>query len=148
MRIYSDPLFERGVVSEPGRDPTVDVGKCVWEYGMRLRGHSPGCQPKDGLIEVKPGTHGYHNILVYDRELTDEEIREYELDSMGVYVPHDVFKVTRIKRGVQPQSVCTDWSGGLSLNRLLSLWPEMLRLVEAGTVHQEQYQEINICLSS
>lgn len=97
----SDSLFERGIVSEPGRGPTVDVGKCVWEYGMRLRGHSPGCQPLDGLIEVKPGTHGYHNILVYDRELTDEEVRGYELDSMGGYTLCDVLKVYQIKRGIQ-----------------------------------------------
>ena len=104
MGIYT----ERGVVSELCRDPTVGVGKCVWEYGMRLRGYSPGCQPGNGLIEVKPGYHGYHNILVYDRPLTGEEVREYELDSMGVYAPCDVLKVYHIKRGFQTQSSCIE----------------------------------------
>ena len=48
-------------------------------YGMKSRGYSIGCQPKDGLIEVKDDPEGeYHNILVYDRRLTDKEIADYE----------------------------------------------------------------------
>ena len=50
-------------------------------YGMRLRGFSIGCQPMDGLVERRDDTSGlYHDILVYDRELTDREVSDYELD--------------------------------------------------------------------
>lgn len=56
-------------------------------YGMRLRGFAPGCQPMDGLIGVadlnsviKP--REYHDVISYDRKLSDEEIKDYELDYM------------------------------------------------------------------
>ena len=55
-------------------------------YGMRLRGFGPWCQPKEGLVrrmedsEMGFYRHRYHDMLVYSRELTDKEVREYELD--------------------------------------------------------------------
>lgn len=50
-------------------------------YGMRLRGFSPMCQPMEGLIDrVDDETGKYHDILEYDRPLTDKELKEYELD--------------------------------------------------------------------
>lgn len=50
-------------------------------YGMRLRGFSPGCQPKEGLLRREDDPTGkYWDILVYDRILTDQEIRSYDLD--------------------------------------------------------------------
>ena len=53
-------------------------------YGMRLRGFSPGCQPKDGLVERQDDVTGkYYDILVYNRELTTEELNNYELDFIG-----------------------------------------------------------------
>lgn len=53
-------------------------------YGMRLRGFSPGCQPKDGFVERQDDVTGkYHDILVYDRELTEDELKNYELDFIG-----------------------------------------------------------------
>lgn len=58
-----------------------------YSYGMRLRGFSPGCQPMDGFIERLDDDrkHGrrYHDVLVYGRELSTAEIREYELDRLG-----------------------------------------------------------------
>lgn len=51
-------------------------------YGMRLRGFAPLCQPKDGFVERRDSTK-YHDILVYNRELTAEELRAYELDYIG-----------------------------------------------------------------
>lgn len=48
-------------------------------YGMRLRGFAPLCQPKDGFVERRDSVK-YHDILVYNRELTTEELRTYELD--------------------------------------------------------------------
>lgn len=53
-------------------------------YGMRLRGFSPGCQPKDGLVERQDDVTGkYYDILVYNRELTEDELENYELDFIG-----------------------------------------------------------------
>lgn len=52
----------------------------MYVYGMRLRGFSPGCQPMDGLDAVVEWNKKYYNILIYNRELTDEEVRDYELD--------------------------------------------------------------------
>ena len=53
-------------------------------YGMRLRGFSPSCQPKDGLVERQNDVTGkYYDILVYNRELTTEELKNYELDFIG-----------------------------------------------------------------
>lgn len=52
-------------------------------YGMRLRGFSPGCQPMEGLLEWRDGGNQYHDLLVYNRKLTDKEMRDYELDFIG-----------------------------------------------------------------
>ena len=50
-------------------------------YGMRLRGFSIGAQPTKGLIRREDSTSDrYHDILVYDRKLTEKEIADYELD--------------------------------------------------------------------
>ena len=54
-----------------------------YRYGMRLRGFSPGCQPMSGLDHAEDDTTGrYYNILVYNRKLTSEEVRDYELDNL------------------------------------------------------------------
>lgn len=56
----------------------------MYLYGMRLRGFSPGCQPKEGFVERQDDVTGrYHDILVYDRELTEKELIDYELDFVG-----------------------------------------------------------------
>lgn len=56
----------------------------VYKYGMRLRGFSPGAQPKEGWLdtEVDP-LDDYWNILVYARKLSEEECRQYDLDYLG-----------------------------------------------------------------
>lgn len=53
-------------------------------YGMRLRGFAPMCQPMNGFVERQDDTTGrYHDILVYNRQLTSGEVRGYELDFLG-----------------------------------------------------------------
>lgn len=55
----------------------------TFTYGMRLRGFAPGCQPLDGLIESNDDPSGkYHSILTYNRQLTPDELTEYELDDL------------------------------------------------------------------
>ena len=53
-------------------------------YGMRQRGCSPGCQPKDGFIgrEADP-TGRYYDVIVYDRVLSHKEERYYDLVFIG-----------------------------------------------------------------
>lgn len=61
--------------SEGGLEPD------TYKYGMRLRGFSPGCQPKDGFIERQDDPTGkYYDILIYNRELTADELNSYELN--------------------------------------------------------------------
>jgi hypothetical protein len=53
----------------------------MFKYGMRLRGFSPGCQPMDGFDHREDDPSGwYHDILVYNRELSQKEIKDFELD--------------------------------------------------------------------
>lgn len=54
-----------------------------YRYGMRLRGFSIGCQPMNGLIRREDDNTGrYHDILVYDRRLSADEIDSYELSAI------------------------------------------------------------------
>lgn len=54
-------------------------------YGMRLRGFSPACQPMQGLVcRVDDWTGKYHDVLVYDRELTAQECEDYDLDFIAM----------------------------------------------------------------
>ena len=54
-----------------------------YRYGMRLRGFSIGCQPKEGLLYREDDTTGkYWDVIVYDRELTEEEVNHYSLDRL------------------------------------------------------------------
>lgn len=52
----------------------------LYKYGMRLRGFAPMCQPMSGLYAWEDGDKEYYTYLYYSRELTDKEIRDYELD--------------------------------------------------------------------
>lgn len=56
----------------------------VYQYGMKSRGCSPGCQPADGFVERKDDVFGeYYDVIVYSRPLSATEITEYELDYIG-----------------------------------------------------------------
>ena len=57
----------------------------IFKYGMRLRGCSPGCQPTWGYIGRADDLMGkYYDIIRYDRALTEQERKQYELDYLGV----------------------------------------------------------------
>lgn len=56
--------------------------KREFRYGMRLRGYSPGCQPKGVLRREDDTTGRYHDIIVYERQLSADEIRDYELEEL------------------------------------------------------------------
>jgi hypothetical protein len=51
-------------------------------YKYRLRGLSSGCQPKDFVsYDMQVGKFG---AVAYDRELTEEELEQYELELVKV----------------------------------------------------------------
>lgn len=57
-----------------------------FKYGMRLRGFSIGCQPKEGFIRREDDDSGkYHDLIIYGRPLTVEEVRNYDLDRLFGY---------------------------------------------------------------
>ena len=66
------------------------MGKYWYEY--RLRGCSPGCQPR-GFVDTED-SYGRFGAVAYDRELTDNEIQNYELN---VIDESDVKKVRESK---------------------------------------------------
>ncbi len=37
----------------------------------------------DGLREIHPDEMGYKDVLIYDRPLTEKELADYELVSLG-----------------------------------------------------------------
>ena len=56
----------------------------MFVYGMRLRGFSLGCQPMNGFVErLDDATGRYYDLLIYNRQLSDKEITDYELDFLG-----------------------------------------------------------------
>lgn len=53
-------------------------------YGMKARPLSIGCQPKDYERVVEFAVKGkYYDIIAYTRKLTDEEVKDFELDYLG-----------------------------------------------------------------
>ena len=63
---------------------TSDNLKIEYKYGMRLRGFSPGCQPKKNLVERQDDPTGkYYDILVYSEWLDTKTTEAYELDYLG-----------------------------------------------------------------
>lgn len=56
----------------------------MYIYGMRLRGFAPGAQPMNGLDHAEDDRTGkYWSILYYRRKLSNEELKDYELDYLG-----------------------------------------------------------------
>ena len=58
-----------------------DYNPKYYKYGMRLRGCSPGAQPH-GVIRMWNSIK-YWNIIIYNRKLTDKELKDYDLDYLG-----------------------------------------------------------------
>lgn len=54
-----------------------------YRYGMRLRGFSPGCQPKGTIRREDDSTGKYWDIIIYDRQLSEKEMSDYELDDLN-----------------------------------------------------------------
>lgn len=59
--------------------------KKYYHYGMRLRPFGIACQPKEGFVERRDDpTNSFWDLLVYDRELSNKEVDDYDLKYIGV----------------------------------------------------------------
>lgn len=60
----------------------------AYKYGMRLRPHDIGRQPKDGFVCVAEGGTAdgrrYHNFVYYISKLDRETEAHYDLEYLGV----------------------------------------------------------------
>lgn len=60
----------------------------AYKYGMRLRPHDIGCQPKDGFVCAAEGGTAdgrrYHDFIYYISKLDRETADNYDLDYPGV----------------------------------------------------------------
>lgn len=64
-------------------------------YGMKARPCNIGCQPMEGLVTHKiyeakeiltaEERDKFHDILLYDRRLSDKEQYDYELQYLGIW---------------------------------------------------------------
>lgn len=54
----------------------------MYKYGMKMRGFSIGCQPMRGLKDWQDTEGRYYSVLWYDRELTEQEVKDYELEKI------------------------------------------------------------------
>lgn len=77
-------------------------------YGMRKRGFSIGCQPMKGFLERQDSnTVEYYDIIVYDRQLTNDEERYYSLTPLNEGTLTPKIKVTEyIKKNHGPYTIC------------------------------------------
>lgn len=83
QRKNEQDYFNRKPGERPGDFVTIERDDMEYKYGMRLRGFSPGCQPMNGFVRREDDITGtYHDIIVYNRPLTAEERKQYELDDM------------------------------------------------------------------
>lgn len=96
----------------------------TYKYGMRLRGFSPGCQPKIGFVERQDDSSGkYYDILVYDRKLSNYEITSFELDYLSESNDDNPVKALRARTGLSqakfaemykiPKRSIENWETGL-----------------------------------
>lgn len=64
-------------IGKPEEIPTKE-----YQYTYKFRGCGPGCQPKDFTrTENVPGFK--FEVLIYDRKLSEKEIKEYELTALN-----------------------------------------------------------------
>lgn len=81
-----------GKPAEPSKERAERMKKIkTYKYGMKV-GYTPTNHPKVGLIACLEGDvlddrpnekfHGYVCVLFYARELSDEEVKEFDLEKI------------------------------------------------------------------
>lgn len=72
----AEKTFEKYMTENQDSNRNKDANGLYW-YELKLRPVSIGCQP-NGFIQTDD-TKGRHGIIAYDRPLTIDEVKEYEL---------------------------------------------------------------------
>jgi len=127
-----------------------------YRYGMRLRGFSPGCQPKEGLLRREDDTTGrYYDILVYDRKLNQDEIRNYELDDLNRKYPQEILEAVSqsMNRSIDDSYletlspnevfdyVCT-WEGLINYGDTIRRWIKNIYGIDLDKVSEERSKQL------
>ena len=95
------------------------IGDKTYKYGMKLRGFSIGCQPLKGLVDAAEDPEGnYYSILTYDRELSDEELEQYELEDLAPKIPR--LQIVRTEHGISQRKLAK--AAGLKNPRQVEYW--------------------------
>ena len=69
---------------ENAEEEDVTQDAVEYKYGMRLRGFAPLCQPKYGFLRREDSSDDrYWDIIVYNRELDEDEMKHYDLDRVA-----------------------------------------------------------------
>ena len=56
----------------------------IHKYGMKLRQCGPGCQPK-GFVKCENLENAdYYSFIWYDHELTEDEVKQFDLEYLGL----------------------------------------------------------------
>ena len=124
----------------------------MFKYGMRLRGFSLGCQPMGGLLQREDDPSGkYHDILVYDRELSEAELRDYELDDLNtdrviVHIPLDSAFVGKLDRLLAAKKELIEKACGASLS--VSYGEDMVSFALSASLEPEMMNAVVILFSS
>lgn len=59
------------------------IEKKHYQYTYKYRGFSPGCQPINGFVEHQKIEMFEYGVIIYDRQLTNKEIENYELIALN-----------------------------------------------------------------
>lgn len=54
-----------------------------YAYGMKLRGYSPGAQPRGQIDRIDDPSGKYYDIVIYADPLLTDQIRGYDLEYIG-----------------------------------------------------------------
>ena len=89
-QFYMDAIDEK-------MDRIMERENFFYVYGMRERKFGKGCQPMHGYEKKKDDPAGvYYDVLFYNRMLTAEEIENYELDFMGLWIKGNIVPVADV----------------------------------------------------
>ncbi len=129
-------------VTEPETTPeeVKEEPEKVYRYGMRIRGFSIGCQPKEGFIQrVDDPTGKYWDIIEYNRELTDEETSHYSLDYLE---PEEVKEPEEIREETKEPEKVNDLGINIEPKKAAKRTPEKRSfdwlVKNAGKQHTER----------
>jgi hypothetical protein len=93
------------------KKPAPEATPKRYTYGLQMRPPSIGAVPKDYVGLEPPNEHFRHGLIHYDRELTPEEVKSYELDhltSKGRSQAREDMKASNVFLGTEPMKITAE----------------------------------------